>query len=59
MAEPGRWVIVPDDPDNTTIVGGPYLWDGNTDWQPSQHGRLVREADALGDGYTYPPTLQP
>ncbi len=54
MAEAQRWVVVADNPDDLTIVGGPYLWDGNTGWEPPHEGRLVLEADALTDGYTYP-----
>ncbi len=52
MRQVGRWVVVDDSA--MTIVGGPYLWDGHTDWEPPRPGRLVGEADALNDGYTYP-----
>lgn len=46
-----RWVVVDED---RSIVGGPYLWDGETEWEPPEQGRLMVEGDALADGYTYP-----
>lgn len=52
-----RWVVVSDDPNDRAIrCIGPYLWDGVTPWQPPVAGRLVRERDAIGAGYTYPTT---
>ncbi len=54
VTEDQRWVVVNDT--THTIVGGPYLWDGHTDWQPPQQGRLILEAEALADSYTYPTT---
>lgn len=56
MTDPTRFAVVREDPEDRTIVGGPYLWDGATEWQPAEQGRLIREADALGEGYTYPST---
>lgn len=50
---PKRYVVV--DEETKTIVGGPYLWDGITEWTPPDEGTLMLEADALADGYTYPP----
>ena len=46
----GRWVVVR----GGAIVGGPYLWDGEAEWQPPEPGELVRESDALKAGHTYP-----
>jgi hypothetical protein len=48
-----RWVVV-----NTAtymIVGGPYKWDGVAPWTPPEAGTLMLEADALEQGYEYPP----
>lgn len=54
-----RWVVVPDDPDNKTIVGGAYLWDGQAEWAPPEQGRLMLESEALTAGYSYPPPPPP
>jgi hypothetical protein len=54
MSAVARWVVV--DSDTRTIVGGPYLWDGTTEWTPPEQGRLILEADAFDAGYTYPTT---
>ena len=45
MAEVQRWVVV--DPEDDSIVGGPYLWDGSASWSPPEVGRLVLEAEWL------------
>lgn len=52
MAGIDRWVVV--DSETPTIVGGPYLWDGESDWEPPQQGHLMTEADAFTGGYQYP-----
>lgn len=64
MAEAGRWVVV--NPETETIVGGPYLWDGEAEWaapeitgSPDAGYQLVLEADALERGYGYPPHPAP
>jgi hypothetical protein len=49
---PQRWVMV--DPTTKRIVGGPYLWDGHTEWEPPEQGQLMLEAEALEAGYTFP-----
>jgi hypothetical protein len=53
MPEVQRWVVVTDEPAKA-IVGGPYLWDGETEWQPPEAGTTMLEADALAAGYAYP-----
>ncbi|MCX3290044.1 hypothetical protein OR263_25590 [Streptomyces sp. NEAU-H22] len=50
-----RWVVVSEDPGNKTILGGAYVWDGETAWTPPVAGTLLTEADALAAGYSYPP----
>ena len=50
-----RWVVVPEDANNKTIVGGPYLWDDQITWTPPVSGVLMLESDALASKYTYPP----
>jgi hypothetical protein len=40
-----------------TITGGPYLWDGVTDWTPPDPGTLMKTADAEAAGYTWPPPI--
>lgn len=50
-----RWVVVSDDLSNKTILGGAYLWDGESVWTPPVSGALLPEADALAAGYSYPP----
>lgn len=47
-----RYVVVPDDPADKAITGGPYEWDGQSDWEPPEPGRLMTEAEALAAGYT-------
>ncbi len=55
-----RWVVVSVDASDKVIKGGPFLWDGETEWVPPEPGRLVGEADALREGYTWPsPPEQP
>lgn len=60
-----RWLVVTPPP-GKTILGGAYLWDGQTAWQPPDgggrdaadmvaSGELLEEAQALADGYTWPP----
>ena len=56
MAEPQRYVLV--DEDTQQIVGGPFLWDGVTAWEPPDPGTLMLEADAAAAGYTWPPNPQ-
>ncbi len=51
MPKVRRWVVV--DPDTDTIIGGPYLWDGESDWEPPQKGTLLEEAKAFQGGYRY------
>lgn len=53
MTEVTSYVVVPDDENDKTIVGGPYLWDGGTEWTPPDPGVLLRESDALAKGYRY------
>lgn len=53
----GRYVVV--DTDNKTIIGGPYLWDGVSQWTPPEEGTLLLEADATAQGYDYPPMEPP
>lgn len=49
------------DPATRIIVGGPYKWDGVTQWTPPEIQTnpdagylLLLESDALAQGYTYP-----
>ncbi|MET8585724.1 hypothetical protein ABZX39_33375 [Streptomyces collinus] len=44
-----------DDPDDKQIKLGPLLWDGETEYNPGDHLRLLLETDALEQGYAYPP----
>lgn len=46
MAEAKTYVVVAVD-DITKKLGGPYVWDGETQWQPPELGRLVTEAEHL------------
>jgi hypothetical protein len=55
MAEVKRYVGVSDDPENKVIVFGPCLWDGETEFDPGAGVDMMLEAEALEDGYTYPP----
>ncbi|MGW5989534.1 hypothetical protein ACWFRT_13545 [Streptomyces anulatus] len=56
MAEPKVYVAVnADDPTDMVIKLGPLLWDGETAYDPGPQYRLVLEADALAQGYVYPP----
>lgn len=54
MADSTRYVVVREAPEDRTIIGGPYLWDGHTDWTPPDDGDLMREAEALEAGFRYP-----
>lgn len=38
-----RYVVTVED----HIVGGPYLWDGETEWTPPEVGKLELESDYL------------
>lgn len=38
------------------ITGGPYLWDGSSDWAPPAGQRAVN-ADPTASGYTWPPGM--
>jgi hypothetical protein len=49
-----RYVVVSKDSSNKTIIGGPYLWDGQASWQPPADGTLLLESDALQQGYVFP-----
>lgn len=49
------------DPNTMIIVGGPYRWDGVTEWTPPEiqdnpdaDYKILLESDALAQGYTYP-----
>lgn len=55
MAEPQRYVVV--DPATKYIVGGPYLWDGVTLWNPPDEGTLMLESDAQAAGYIDKPPV--
>lgn len=48
-----RYVVVNES--THLIVGGPYAWDGMTEWTPPDPGTLMLEAAALTNGYAYPP----
>jgi hypothetical protein len=52
MAVKRRYVVV--NTETMLIVGGPYKWDGETPWAPSEEGTLMLESEALAGGYTYP-----
>lgn len=52
MAEAQRYVVV--DKKAKAVVGGPYLWDGKTDWTPPDEGDLMLESEATGKGYKHP-----
>jgi hypothetical protein len=45
-----RYVVVA----GGVIVGGPYVWDGVSAWQPPAAGELMTEADADAAGATWP-----
>ncbi|MFE0329086.1 hypothetical protein ACFW08_20335 [Streptomyces sp. NPDC058960] len=47
------------DPDDMVIKLGPLEWDGQTEYNPGDGLRLLLEADALAQGYTYPPPETP
>lgn len=55
----GRYVVA--DPATKVIVGGPYAWNGITQWTPNEivdnpdaGYAITEEAIALDEGYTYP-----
>lgn len=50
-----RYVTVPTDTTDRAIKHGPLLWDGTTALTAPQGTKLILEADALAQGYTYPP----
>lgn len=51
-----RYVIVSEDTSNKVIIDGPCLWDGDlATWQPPVGTDALLEADALAQGYTWPP----
>jgi hypothetical protein len=37
-----------------TILDGPFLWDGVSDWTPPTAGTLMLVSDAEAAGYTWP-----
>ncbi len=60
-----RYVVVTDTP-SKTIIGGAYLWDGETLWEPPEgggrgaqdmveSGELLLEDAAVATGYRWPP----
>lgn len=55
MPEAQRWVVVDSNLDLKRIIGGPYLWDGETQWTPPEDGELMLEADAQSQGFQWPP----
>jgi hypothetical protein len=64
VSDSERWVVCDDA--TKTIVGGPYLWDGETEWtapeieaNPDAGFTLKPEGDALAGGYSYPPPPPP
>ena len=59
MTEVKRYVVVSKDPASKTIIGGPYLWDGEAQWQPPEEGTLMPESDALASGYNFPIPEEP
>lgn len=54
---PERYVVV--NATDRVIVGGPYLWDGQSDWSPPEQGELMTQAEALAKGYSYPAVEYP
>lgn len=46
-----RYVVV--DTATKKILGGPFAWDGESEWTPPVAGTLMPEAEALGSGYTF------
>lgn len=45
-----RYVIVNEE--SKTILDGPFLWDGETEWEPPTAGERMLEAKAIEEGYT-------
>lgn len=52
MSDVQNYVVV--DSEKKLIVGGPYLWDGVSEWQPPEDGELLREDVARRRGYDWP-----
>jgi hypothetical protein len=50
-----RYVIVSEDLANKVITDGPCLWDGGPQWAPPAGTIAILEADALSQGYSWPP----
>jgi hypothetical protein len=48
-----RYVVV--DVPNHLIVGGPYMWDGVTQWSAPEAGTLMTLAAALTGGHSWTP----
>lgn len=55
-----RYVAVSATDENDKVIKlGPLEWDGETPYNPGDEYRLLLEADALEQGYTYPPPENP
>ena len=52
MPDVQRYLVV--DEASRTIVGGPYLWDGEAQWTPPDEGTLMLESEAMAAGYGWP-----
>lgn len=53
MAEVKRYVVVDEQSGVIVPDGGPYLWDGEAEWEPPVEGTLMLEAVAYEHGYRF------
>lgn len=47
-----RWFVV--DVQARTVLGGPYMWDGQSAWTPPVDGSLITGDECAAGGYTTP-----
>jgi hypothetical protein len=50
--DPQNYYVV--DVPSKTILDGPFLWDGVSEWTPPTAGTLMLVTDADAEGYTWP-----